>query len=321
VRTALATGTPQLRSKGNQSFGAFPFQAQGVQGCVQVSIARALFHASEVTFLRFLATLCGTVIGNRLQSGVAAAAAESSGPPDAPARRYVAMAAHDLRNPLNVVAGYAELLNENNLGALTPEQQEAVRAISRQCKTLLSTVDQLIELDRLASGSGELQVSQFLVRTLFDDVRSLCFPQSNGSIRWPGAEAAFDFQSDRRRIFSIVQNLVDNSIKHATGSEVVVDCTRAAGNLVIDVRDEGPGLDAELRAKIVAQAQTGSEIAPRSGLGLYAVASYVHALGGTLSVESGPTKGTTFHVVIPGKRPSLVATTRVEVTSDSSVEP
>ena len=270
------------------------------------------FDPDEIAFLRFLATLCGVVLGARAQTEAtlpsAPPATQTATAADAPARRYVAMAVHDLRNPLNVVAGYTALLEEGSLGPLSPEQREAIEAIGRQCYVLLTAVDQLIELDRLGRGRQELSMSSFVLRGLFDDVRTTCFPRCNGQVRWPGPESAFEFQSDRRRIFSIVQNLIDNALKHAPGSAVLVDCKRSAGALIIDVRDQGPGLDAEMRAKIVAQAQTGAEAAPRSGLGLYAVASHVHALGGSMNVECGDAAGgTNIRVSIPGERSGRVA--------------
>lgn len=303
LRNARATGIPQLRAKPEETVGIFPFRAPSVEGCLHVSVPRPVFQSREITFLRFLASLCGITLSGRahIQQAVAAAEVELA-PPDAQARRYVAMAVHDLRNPLNVVAGYTALLQENSLGSLTEEQREAVEAIGRQCQVLLSAVDQLIELDRLGCGRREISTSRFVLGGLFEDLRATCFPGCNGQIRWPGPEAAFEVQSDRRRLFSIVQNLIDNALKHAPGGEVIVDCTRVNGNLVIDVRDGGPGLDAELRAQIVAQAQTGREVAPRSGLGLYTVASHVHALGGSLNVECSDAGGTTIRVSIPPER-------------------
>jgi sensor histidine kinase regulating citrate/malate metabolism len=74
---------------------------------------------------------------------------------------------------------------------------------------------------------------------------------------------------------------------------------RIGDHLVLDVRDHGPGLDAELRAALVIQAQTGSETAPRSGLGLYTVASHVHALGGAIEVGTRAPGGTTIRVRVP----------------------
>ena len=324
LRNARTTGTPQLRSKGDESLGVFPFRTPRIEGCLHVGLPRPVFRPEEIAFLRFLAALCGVVLGARAQSeapvAVESPAAATNAAPDAPARRYVAMAVHDMRNPLNVVAGYTALLEEGSLGALSPEQREAIEAIGRQCHVLLSAVDQLIELDRLGRGRHEVSMSSFVLRGLFDDVRNTCFPRCNGQVRWPGAESAFEFQSDRRRIFSIVQNLIDNALKHAPGSDVVVDCKRADGALIIDVRDHGPGLDAEMRAKIVTQAQTGAETAPRSGLGLYAVASHVHALGGSMSVDCADTGGTSIRISIPGERSGRVLTHMPPAPVDETAE-
>jgi signal transduction histidine kinase len=325
LRNARTSGTPQLRSKGEESTGVFPFRTPTIEGCLHVAMTRPVFRPDEIAFLRFLAALCGVVIGARAQSDAPLSAAPSAtataaAAADAPARRYVAMAVHDLRNPLNVVAGYTALLEEGSLGSLSPEQREAIEAIGRQCHVLLTAVDQLIELDRLGRGRHELCLSSFMLRGLFDDVRKTCFPRCNGQVRWPGPESAFEFETDRRRIFSIVQNLIDNALKHAPGSDVLVDCKRSDGTLIIDVRDRGPGLDAEMRTKIVAQAQTGVETAPRSGLGLYTVASHVHALGGSMSVECGDPGGTSIRISIPGERSGRVLTHTPPTPIDETAE-
>jgi len=300
---ARASGTPRLRAEGEETRGAFPFVLSGERtGVVLVRIPRPALSLGEISFLRFVATLCSTVLD---APGVAPtpvyephAALDSRGIERA-ARRYVAMAVHDLRNPLNVVSGYAALLEEESLGALSPEQREAVDAIGRQTKTLLSVVDLLIDLDRMTAAGSRLEPSRFEVGALFEDLRRTCFPQANGQVQWPGSEAGFEFTSDRRRLFSIVQNLIDNALKHGGDGSVIVACTRIGDQLVLDVRDHGPGLDAELRAALVIQAQTGSETAPRSGLGLYTVASHVHALGGAIEVGTRAPGGTTIRVRVP----------------------
>jgi signal transduction histidine kinase len=303
LHAARTTGTAQLKSTGDQSAGVFPFKAaNGLRGCLQVRVPRPAFRVLEISFLRFLASLCAIIISGGAVPSLGAEQADRNGPHvrDSTARRYVAMAVHDLRNPLNVIAGYAALLQDESLGSLNEHQSEAIDAIGRQVQVLLSAVDQLIELHRMSGGvATQATALPFDVRGLFDDVRTTCFPNAGERVAWPGHEAGFDFCGDRRRVFSIVQNLVDNALKHTDGGPVAVDCTRANGHLTIEVKDHGPGLDAELRHTLTSHAQSGIELAPRSGLGLYTVATYVHALRGTAEIECPQGGGTLIRVRIP----------------------
>jgi signal transduction histidine kinase len=311
ARRALNSRTPQLKTVGDGSVGVFPFQADELSGCLHVRIDRPLFEGSEVSFLRFLATLTAMVLGSRphagsLPPGIALEDNDLSGPPtkadqalaDTRARRHVAMAAHDLRNPLNVVIGYSDLLDEGALGDLSAEQREAVGAIGRQAETLLSVVDDLIDVDRLFANEERPNVTAFDVRALFDELAERFFRGRDGEIDWPGPEASFTFESDRRKLSSIAQNLVDNALKHG-GSKVRVHCTRRNGMLIIEVADDGPGMPTDVRRGLIAVAAGDEDALPSQGLGLYAIATWVRVLGASIRVADSNEGGTTITVMIP----------------------
>ncbi len=310
AKRALDSNTPQLKTVGDASLGVFPFQADDLAGCLHVRIDRPLFEGSEVSFLRFLASLTAMVLGTRPHAGSippgtdydAISNDETTKPDpalaDSRARRHVAMAAHDLRNPLNVVIGYADLLDEGALGDMTDDQRQAVGAIGRQAETLLSVVDDLIDVDRLFAHGASLDTSEFDVRTLFDELAERCFKGREGELDWPGPEAAFTFNTDRRKFASIAQNLVDNALKHG-GSHVRVHCTRRSGMLILEVSDNGPGMPADVQAGLVAAATGDEEALPTQGLGLFAIATWVRVLGASIRVANGDVAGTTITVSIP----------------------
>jgi len=302
VRRALAAMSPQLQSQGDRAVGVFPFgAATGVRGYLRVVIPRPLFEGVEVSFLRFVASLSGIVLGapaltagpSLVLDGTQAAA------PETDARRYVAMAVHDLRNPLNVISGYGSLLADGALGPLTIEQQDAVAAINRQLAALSGLIDRLIDFDRLARAETTVSATQFNVRALFDEIRERCFSASALPVAWPGAEAGFDFISDRRRLFAIIQNLIDNAVKHAAGQSVSVCCSRRDGRLEISVVDRGPGLAPGLKTALIDREACERLRERGSGLGLYTVACYVRALGGRLEVKSPEGGGTEIAIGLP----------------------
>lgn len=301
VRRALTSMSPQLQSRGDSAIGIFPFgAATGVHGYLRILIPRPLFEGVEVAFLRFVASLSGVVLGAPAQiDNLAQRQPEEEPASETDARRYVAMAVHDLRNPLNVISGYGGLLADGTLGPLSAEQQEAVAAINRQLAGLSGFIDRLIDFDRLARAETNVTATKFDVRALFDEIRERCFGASALPVAWPGAEAGFQFATDRRRLFAIIQNLVDNAVKHAAGDAVTVACSRRDGRLEISVTDRGPGLSAGVKIALTDREACERLRERGSGLGLYTVACYVKALGGRLEVRSPEGGGTEISLSLP----------------------
>jgi signal transduction histidine kinase len=310
---ALDSRTVQIKSGTDSATGVFPFASGSLKGCLHVRIERPLFDGTEIAFLRFVASLaamaldCGPSprkLAEELQptgaarangDGAAATAAETD---ERRARRYVAMAAHDLRNPLNVVMGYADLLADGTLGELNAAQAEAVSAIARQADTLLAVVDEIIDLDRLVTGSASIVPTRFELRALFDELRTRCFHDREDAVDWPGPEAAFEFTTDRRKLFSIAQNLIDNALRHG-GGNVRAHCTRRDGRLLLEVSDDGRGMPEAVKQGLVATAAGHDSELSTAGLGLYSTATWIRTLGGTIRVGDRESGGTVVTVTLP----------------------
>ncbi len=298
ARRALSSGTAQVKSLGDSSLGIFPFTASAARpGCLVVRVERPLFEGKEVSFLRFLASLTGIMLaGNGKPAPPPAPQEEQARSPLAATRRHVAMAVHDLRNPLNVLAGYSDLLADGSLGSLSEDQARAVDAIQRQVHVLTAAVDQLIDLDRMSRGVGAGEHESFCLRDVFEQLRATCFLGLDERIDWPKEESAFETTGDRRRIASIVQNLVDNALRHGGNQPVRVDGTRRDGQLLLRVRDGGAGLSAKARASLMAWASGHEPSEPTGGLGLCIIGSAVHALGGRIDVRNAEGGGTVIEV-------------------------
>jgi len=304
LRRASESGTAQLKSVGDSSIGIFPFTVDDdLNGCLHILSDRPIFQGEEVSFLRFIASLSGIVLAGGVagqlpppERAVPTADAETDAVDNA--RRHVAMAVHDMRNPLSVLTGYAELLADGSLGELDEGQREAVDAIRRQSSLLADVVNALVGAER-EDANDSAPYSTFGVREIFDELAETCFPSFADRIVWPGPEAAFAFTTDRERVSSIVQNLVDNALKHGGAGHVTVDCTRRRKQLLIEVSDEGDGLDEELADALCNQALSGDTGAKRPGLGLSAVGAHVHELGGKIEVSTAPGGGTAVAVQLP----------------------
>lgn len=303
ITKALRTSLPQLQGDGTRAVGVFPFSATGgVQGYVRVALPRPLFEGIEVAFLRFVASLAGVLLAATPAGATRAPDAALEGPEKASetqARRYVAMAVHDLRNPLNVISGYGGLLADGTLGPLSDEQRDAVDAINRQLGSLLGVIDRMIDFDRLTRAENTVAPARFVLRDLFDEIRTRCFGTDERTVEWPGPEAAFEFVTDRRRLFSVVQNLVDNAVKHTTTGTIRITCSRRDGRLVVMVADEGPGLPPGAVAALTDR-NAGEKLQERGmGIGLVTVASYLSALKGRIAVRAPESGGTEIEINLP----------------------
>jgi len=300
VRRALASRAPQLKSRGESSVGVFPFDAgEAGQGCLQIEIDRPIFEGVEVSFLRFVASLSGIMVAGGAPPVEPAARSDATAapPPHDEAREQVAMAVHDLRNPLSVLSGYVELLSSGSLGALGDDQRRAVDAIGRQTGIALTAIEHLLETERRHDAEAVPTALPFDLRAMFEELHETRFPHTADRIRWPGAESAFEFTTERARVLSVVQNLVGNALEHGGSGEITVECTRertGGTELVIQVGDRGPGLEPSVRASL-----TDPKTPPPPGTGLHAAVSQLRALGGSLSVSDRNGGGTLIEIRVP----------------------
>jgi signal transduction histidine kinase len=308
---ARSTHTPQLKNLQNSTIAVFPFRlSSSTAGCLHVRIPRPVLRGTEVSCLRFLASLAAIVFGGsarpidtRFDTD---AVDRSMG--DGNAARLIAMVVHDLRNPLGVLAGYASALASGTLGPLNAEQQAAVGAVDRQVQVLTTAVEQLLDLDRSERLPHVQTRELFNLLDFFSELRDTRFAHLDAKIVWPGPESRFDFVGDRQRIASIVQNLIDNAVRHGGPGLVRVDCTRRNAQLLITITDRGPELPTEIRTALTNPAR--SPYVSTSGLGVHIITRQLQHLAATVAIREGADGGNEIEVTIPAS-----------ATGDSSFPP
>ena len=300
---AVSTGLVQIKNSSEDCFCAFPYSiADGPRGAISLVVAKPLLAGSDVAVMKFLASLIGVVLAGEFResprpamsnerAGASVSHSSQNHPehqgsraPVVEARKFAAMVAHDLRNPLAVMSGYAELLGDAAFGPLSDEQKRAVSAIARQAKLLEHGIDQVLDIAR--EDSDEDAVAQEIVMAdLFEEITATRFTaEQNERIAWPGPESRFSFTTLEKPLTSVIQNLVQNAFAHGSGT-VAVDCTRRNGELALTVSDQGSGLDEETERRLVGHCRDETEPAPTSGIGLLAVAHYVRKMGGRIQVQ------------------------------------
>ena len=213
---------------------------------------------------------------------------------------FVSDASHELKTPLAVITGYANLLRR--WGKDDPKiLDEAVEAISRESENMKRIVEQLLWLAKI--GNFTLNNTVFnLYETVEDIVDGYKMVNTKHTISLAG-DPSVTLETDKNLVTEAVRTLVDNAIKYTpVGGEIKLNIDKFTDHVELTVADTGIGISSEdvqhiferfYRCDKVRGRESGS-----SGLGLTICKSIVEMMGGTVSVESELGKGSTFKITL-----------------------
>lgn len=232
---------------------------------------------------------------------------------------FVGIASHDLKTPISVITGYAELMEEELSPALEQRHRQVLHSLWEQTQALGSRVNQLIEISRMESGGLRLGLEEINVRhfarTLEQEFSPLA--RSHGVLFTVIGEvdAPTFLVADPDCLHTeILGNLLGNALKFTPRGGRVEMRFRGGegGRLVIEVRDDGPGIPPDEAPHVFDRYFRGRSASGRvgSGLGLPIARAGVVAHGGTLEVVTHDGPGATFRVELPLRpvhNPSLSA--------------
>ena len=219
---------------------------------------------------------------------------------------FVAMAAHELRTPLQALGMGLDLIKGRLDGTADelprPWLEARLSRTRQQVSRLKQLVDSLLNVSEIQSGSLELRPERF---DLADAVRDLA-ARAEDELRWAGCTltTALDPAEgswDRLRVELIASNLIGNAIKYGTGKPIHVAVEAGSARVRLSVRDGGVGIAPEHLERIFGRFERlhGSSRTSGFGLGLWIVRELVRAMGGTIRVESTVGAGSTFTVELP----------------------
>jgi two-component system, OmpR family, phosphate regulon sensor histidine kinase PhoR len=223
----------------------------------------------------------------------------------------VSTVSHELRTPVTSISGYAQLLLDPEVGALTGEQQRMVEVVRRNSDRLLNLIEDLLALSR-ADGVDQTEPApgQVDLPALLDSVHRAMAPLAERrglDVRLDCPDIVQTVAGSSGQLERVVLNLVSNAVKFTPeGGSVTVSLDQDQDGTLLTVSDTGLGIpqdelpfvfDRFYRASVaIEQAIQGT------GLGLAVVRSTVEAHGGTVAIASEPGRGTTVSITLPKVR-------------------
>lgn len=243
---------------------------------------------------------------------------------------FLANMSHEIRTPLNSVIGFSDLL----FAMTTDEKQKNyLRAIKSSGESLLSLINDILDLSKIEKGNIDLKFKETDIRKIIVDVVNIFGPKASEKNLHLVTEIDDNLPPgivfEETRLRQILFNLVGNAIKFTHKGEITISArfeseyTPRRIKLIIGVEDTGPGIPLEEQESVFMpfyQAQT-SEKANGTGLGLAISQRLTNAMSGEMKLKSTPGKGSLFsvifHDVLLGSKTAVTAP-KTKISPDKS---
>lgn len=207
---------------------------------------------------------------------------------------------HELRTPLSVIIGYADMaVNETN----TAISQDYARKALLTSHRMISMLNTMLGYFRLDSGKEQINSVPFSLRGVSDTLQAEFTPLAGNKSLKLIVESEKDkvLFGDKERLMQVGDNLLSNAVKFTEAGSITLKMHYGDGKLYLIVEDTGSGMSSEEQARIFNAFEQLPNAASQDGfgLGLSIVKRIVNMLQGTVAVESIKGKGTRFTVVLP----------------------
>ena len=219
--------------------------------------------------------------------------------------QFLSTMSHELRTPLNAVLGFSDLLTEETYGPLNDRQRRYVGHIQTGGKHLLTLISDILDLSKIEAGRMELVMDTLPVETAIGEVLSVMRPLADKKAQTLSKNTAGGLvvRADATRFRQVLMNLVGNAIKFTPNSgEIEVSTRLMDGRVLVEVRDNGPGIPPEEQQRIFEAFYRLRDLGRKTegaGLGLAITQRLVELHGSELRLESEVGHGSCFRFSLP----------------------
>ncbi len=217
-------------------------------------------------------------------------------------RGFIADVSHELRTPLTSIRGFVEALRD---GTVTDPERRAssLEVVHQETQRMLRMIEQLLDLSRLEAGQYRLQLSKIDLDELLGYIEAMFGARATEQgveLRFEIAADAPVIEADYDRLVQVLNNLLDNALRHTSDGSVTVSARSVNGGLELTVADTGEGIAPnDLNRLFDRFWQPASRTGPGAGLGLAISREIVRAHSGRIEAENSAGVGTTITVWLP----------------------
>ncbi|HKV46947.1 MAG TPA: ATP-binding protein [Candidatus Acidoferrales bacterium] len=223
---------------------------------------------------------------------------------------FLANMSHELRTPLNAIIGYSEMIEEEIQESGQIQNIQDVQKIEYAGKHLLSLINDVLDLSKIEAGKMGLHLENFEVAGMIQEMVATLQPavaKNSNTLQLNLADDLGMMRSDITKVRQILSNLLSNACKFTDHGTISLDAQRIENRdqqwMTFRVRDTGIGISEEQQENLFKEfAQADVSIARKyggTGLGLAISSRFAQLMGGQISVESEPGKGSAFIVQLP----------------------
>jgi adenylate cyclase len=239
---------------------------------------------------------------------------------------FLANMSHELRTPLNAIIGYSEILQEDAADKGDAAPIDDLQKIESAGRHLLGLINNILDLSKIEAGKMDIFIEEVDVKALIEEVVSIVKPLADKNENVVKVVCPADigsFRSDQTKVKQCLLNLLSNANKFTSKGTLTLTAAREDNaQISLRVSDTGVGMTKEQLSRLFeAFSQADASTTKRfggTGLGLAITKHFCTILGGDVTVESSPGKGSTFTITFPdhGVAPALGQTPVVAPAAD-----